>query len=115
MLFFPTLFCLNNISPLESSLTIIAINNNTGDNMKWKTILSAVFAIVVGFLMGKFMLNQYDSEYELAPVFNQNSDSYYFLRQGEYDSYEDMEKNMMGFDYYIYDYISIFFLCQLFS
>lgn len=53
--------------------------------------------------MGKFMLNQYDSEYELAPVFNQNSDSYYFLRQGEYDNYEDMEKNMMGFDYYIYD------------
>lgn len=71
--------------------------------MKWKTGLSVLFAIVVGFLMGKFMLNQYNSEYELAPVFNQNSDQYYFLRQGEYDSITSMEENMMGFDYYIYE------------
>lgn len=71
--------------------------------MNWKTALSVVFAVIVGFLMGKFMLNQYNSEYELAPVFNQNSDKYYFLRQGEYESFEDMEQNMMGFDYYIYD------------
>lgn len=71
--------------------------------MKWKTILSVVFAVSVGFLMGKFMLNQYNSEYELAPVFNQNSDQYYFLSQGEYDSFDDMEKNMMGFDYYVYE------------
>lgn len=71
--------------------------------MKWRTSLSVVFAILVGFLMGKFMLNQYNSEYELAPVFNQNSDRYYFLRQGEYENYDDMEKNMMGFDYYIYE------------
>lgn len=71
--------------------------------MNWKTALSVVFAVLVGFLMGKFMLNQYDSEYELAPVFNQNSDRYYFLSQGEYDSFEDMEKNMMNFDYYIYE------------
>ena len=53
--------------------------------------------------MGKFMLNQYNSEYELAPVFNQNDDSYYFLKQGEYESFESMEENMMSFDYYIYD------------
>ena len=53
--------------------------------------------------MGKFMLNQYNSEYELAPVFNQNSDRYYFLNQGEYDSFEDMEQSMMCFDYYIYE------------
>lgn len=71
--------------------------------MKWYTALSVVFAVVVGFLMGKFMLNQYNSEYELAPVFNQNSDQYYFLKQGEYDTFDDMEKNMMGFDYYIYE------------
>lgn len=71
--------------------------------MKWKTALSVVFAVSVGFLMGKFMLNQYNSEYELAPVFNQNSDRYYFLNQGEYDNFEDMEQSMMGFDYYIYE------------
>lgn len=71
--------------------------------MKWRTALSVVFAVSVGFLMGKFMLNQYNSEYELAPVFNQNSDRYYFLNQGEYDSFEDMEQSMMGFDYYIYE------------
>lgn len=71
--------------------------------MKWRTALSVVFAVLVGFLMGKFMLNQYNSEYELAPVFNQNSDRYYFLNQGEYETFEDMEKNMMNFDYYIYE------------
>lgn len=71
--------------------------------MKWRTALSVVFAVSVGFLMGKFMLNQYNSEYELAPVFNQNSDRYYFLNQGEYESFEDMEQSMMGFDYYIYE------------
>lgn len=65
--------------------------------------MSVIFAIIIGFLMGKFMLNQYSSEYELAPVFNQNSDRYYFLRQGEYDSFESMEENMMGFEYYIYE------------
>lgn len=79
------------------------LDNIFGDNMKVKTILSSSFAIVIGILMGKFMLNQYDSEYELSPVFNQNSDHYYFLNEGEYDSYDSMEENMMGFDYYIYE------------
>ncbi len=79
------------------------LDNYNGDNMKWRTALSVVFAVLVGFLMGKFMLNQYNSEYELAPVFNQNSDRYYFLSPGEYENFEEMEKNMMGFDYYIYE------------
>ena len=71
--------------------------------MKWHTALSVIFAVIVGFILGNFMLNQYNSEYELAPVFNQNNQKYYFLRQGEYDSFESMEENMMGFEYYIYE------------
>ena len=71
--------------------------------MRLKIWVSVVLAIVTGVLLGKFMLNQYNSEYELTPVFNPGTEQYYFLKQGEYDRFETMEENMMSFDYYIYE------------
>lgn len=81
--------------------------------MNIKTIISSTLAIMLGIFLGKFMLNQYDSEFKLQSVFNQNNNDYYFLKQGEYDSVESMQENMMSFDYYIYEELEGKFITYL--
>lgn len=73
--------------------------------MKIKFLFPLVSAIVIGFLLGKFMFNQYDSKANLKTVFNQKGEKVYFLQQGVYSSKESMEKNTSSFDSYIYDLI----------
>ncbi len=73
--------------------------------MKIKFLFPLVSAIVIGFLLGKFMFNQYDSKSNIKTVFNQKGEKVYFLQQGVYSSKESMEKNTSSFDSYIYDLI----------
>jgi hypothetical protein len=68
-----------------------------------KTVISATLAIVVGFILGKFILNQYHSDYDIKPVFNETDGSIYFLKQGEYETLELMEESMLEFENYIFE------------
>lgn len=71
--------------------------------MKLKFIIPLICAILIGFLLGKFMFNQYDSKTSLKTVFNDKSKSIYFIQQGVYSSKESMETNVSNFTSYIYD------------
>lgn len=73
--------------------------------MKLKFLFPLISAIVIGFLLGKFMFNQYDSKSKIKTVFNDKGEKVYFLQQGVYSSKENMEKNTASFDSYIYDLI----------
>ena len=76
-------------------------NNFFGDIMVKKYVVSLVVAILVGFVLGKFMLNQYDFNGKIIPAINSNKNAY-FIQQGVYSSKESMEKNTAKFPYYIY-------------
>lgn len=65
-------------------------------------IVPIISALLVGFLLAKFMIDQYDKKENLKTVFN-NSNTLYFIRQGIYSDKESMEKNMTDFSYYIYN------------
>ena len=67
-----------------------------------KYIVPIVSALLVGFLLAKFMIDQYDKKESLTTVFNKY-ETLYFVRQGIYSSKESMEKNMTDFAYYIYN------------
>lgn len=81
--------------------------------MRFKTIFFVVLAVILGVVSGKFMLNQYDSNFNLDSAFHENDNLYYFIKQGEYDSIEDMRENMMPFEYYIYEDIGGKFITYL--
>ena len=70
-----------------------------------KFIFPLISAILIGFLLGKFMFNQYDYKSSIKTVFNDKSEMVYFIQQGVYSSLESMEKNVTDFNYYIYDVI----------
>ena len=65
-------------------------------------IVPIISALLVGFLLAKFMIDQYDKKENLKTIFN-NSNTLYFIRQGIYSDKESMEKNMTDFSYYIYN------------
>lgn len=65
-------------------------------------IVPVISALLVGFLLAKFMIDQYDKKENLKTVFN-NTNTLYFIRQGIYSDKESMEKNMADFSYYIYN------------
>ncbi len=81
--------------------------------MRFKTIFFVVLAVVVGVFSGKFMLNQYDSNFNIDSAFHENDNLYYFIKQGEYDSIDDMRENMMPFEYYIYEDVGGKFITYL--
>lgn len=62
---------------------------------------SVLFALIIGFFLGKFMLNQY-SDIEVVSM-STDSDNLYFLQQGVYSSLDSMKENMANFSYYIYN------------
>ncbi len=72
-----------------------------GDRMK-KYIFPIILSMVVGFYLGITLLKQYKNAQELTPVFNSGLNEIYFVRKGEYDTKESMEKAMMKFPYYIH-------------
>lgn len=63
---------------------------------------SIVLSLVFGLFLAKFVLNQY-KDFNLMSAFNY-SDSLYFLKEGDYDSYDSMKDSMASFSYYIYDF-----------
>lgn len=67
-----------------------------------KYIIPILSALLVGFLLAKFMIEQYDRKENLKTVFN-DSQTLYFIQQGVYSSEENMKKNMSDFAYYIYN------------
>lgn len=76
-------------------------NNFFGDIMIKKYAVLLVVAILVGFVLGKFMLNQYDFNGKIIPTISTSKNAY-FIQQGVYSSKESMEKNTTNFPYYIY-------------
>lgn len=66
-----------------------------------KYIFPILSALIVGFLMAKFMIDQYDKKEKITTVFN-NSETLYFIQQGVYSTKESMEQNLTDFNYYIY-------------
>jgi len=67
-----------------------------------KYIFPIISALLVGFLLAKFMIDQYDKKEKLKMVFN-FSENIYFIQQGVYSTKESMEKNLTDFAYYIYN------------
>lgn len=67
-----------------------------------KYIVPILSALLVGFLLAKFMIDQYDKKENIKTVFN-SSETVYFIQQGIYSTKESMEKNMTDFAYYIYN------------
>lgn len=67
-----------------------------------KYIVPILSALLVGFFLAKFMIDQYDKKESLKTVFN-NTETLYFIQQGVYSTKENMEKNMTDFAYYIYN------------
>lgn len=65
-----------------------------------KKIEPFILCIVVGFIMGKFMFNQYDFS-NAKTVFNDNN-KLKFLEMGNYDTKEAMEQAVTSISYYIY-------------
>ena len=67
-----------------------------------KYIVPIISALLVGFLLAKFTIDQYDRKESIKTVFS-NYETLYFVQQGVYSSKESMEKNMTDFVYYIYN------------
>lgn len=70
--------------------------------MKIKGLYPFIFCILLGGLMGKFMLDQYETnEKEISVALTSNT--VYFIQQGVYSSKESMEDNINNVSYYIYN------------
>lgn len=70
-----------------------------------KYIFPIILSIVIGLLLTKFILDQYNSGLKLVPVTVDISEKIYFIQQGVYSTIESMEKNTTDFDYYTYSVI----------
>lgn len=70
--------------------------------MKLKGLYPFIFCILLGGLMGKFMLDQYEmNEKEISVALTSNT--VYFIQQGVYSSKESMEENINNVSYYVYN------------
>ncbi|MDD2181021.1 MAG: hypothetical protein PHW32_01495 [Bacilli bacterium] len=67
-----------------------------------KVIMPILLCIFIGFLLSKFMLNQYENKQNITPVFN-SSEKLYFIQYGVYSNEESMKSNTENLNYYIYN------------
>ena len=67
-----------------------------------KIIIPVILCIFIGFLLSKFMLNQYQNKQKITPVFN-TGEKLYFIQYGVYSSEESMKNNTDKLNYYIYN------------
>lgn len=67
-----------------------------------KYIMPFVICILVGFLLGYFMINQYEDKQNLKLVLGK-SETVYFFQYGVYSSLESMEQNVKNLTYYTYE------------
>ena len=70
--------------------------------MKFKGLYSIVLCVVIGGLMSKFILDQYDNTTNEIKT-SLTKDTVYFYQQGVYSSKESMEENVNNVQYYIYN------------
>jgi hypothetical protein len=69
--------------------------------MKINFLIPIGLAIIIGFLMGKFMFGQYDTDKIIIPVFNQ-SQTLYFIQYGAYSTFDSMNEEADKLSSYIY-------------
>lgn len=81
-------------------LSTLTLDNISGDNMK-KYIMTFALALVIGLVIGRFILNQYTFEGKIVSTFNKQEKAY-FIQQGVYSSKENMESATSSLPYYIY-------------
>ena len=70
-----------------------------------KYILLTILAISIGFFMGKLFLEQYDN-YEGIKLTSTNGEILYFIKYGEYNTADEMEKATLNLENYIYNVIN---------
>lgn len=66
-----------------------------------KYLLTFLIAIIIGFFLSNFFINQYD-DYNGIKVSN-NGDNMYFIQYGVFSSKESMEENTISLQNYIYN------------
>ena len=67
--------------------------------MKLKNIFPVVICILVGFFMGTFLFNQYNTKTDTVGLTGENL---YFIQAGVFSSEEQMKEAMKNTTYYIY-------------
>ncbi len=88
-----------NISFFSTKILLLLIYYSYGDYMK-KKILSILFAIIFGLLIGKGIIDKYDNNTIVsAKTFN---NEVYAIYYGSYNSLKDVDKNTKELDKYIY-------------
>lgn len=72
--------------------------------MKVKELFFPILcALLIGFIMGKFMFEQYDiKDLSIPTIKTTNGTKASFLQVGEYNSMENMEQALTGVEQYIY-------------
>ncbi|NLM62814.1 MAG: hypothetical protein GX190_00675 [Mollicutes bacterium] len=83
------------------------LDNIIGDSMR-NYIMPVVLCILIGFLLSKFMLNQYQDKQNIVPVFN-SGQTLYFFQYGVYSSFESMQDHTQKLSGYIYNYDNNFY------
>lgn len=81
-------------------LLTLSLDNISGDIMK-KYITTFILALIIGLVIGRFILNQYAFEGKIVSTFNKQEKAY-FIQQGVYSSKENMESATTSLPYYIY-------------
>lgn len=69
--------------------------------MKYKNLYFFLFCILLGVMLGNFMLKQYKSDGHSKPV-NKTIETVYFFEHGVYSSDEEMKEKTISVPYYIY-------------
>ena len=70
-----------------------------------KYILLTILAISIGFFMGKLFLEQYEG-YDGIKLTSSNGEILFFIKYGEYNSADEMEKDTLNLENYIYNVIN---------
>lgn len=79
------------------------LDNVTGDIVR-NYIMPAILCLLIGFLLSKFLLNQYQNRQTITPVFNNSGKKLYFIQYGVYSTEENMRNQAKNLNYYIYHY-----------
>lgn len=78
-------------------------HNKDGDIMKKAYLIPVLLSIVIGFVIGKTMCDEYHTTSETKSVFQTtNSLKVYYLQYGVYSNEENMKKSVLSLPYYIY-------------
>ena len=67
-----------------------------------KYITTFIAALIIGLVIGRFILNQYTFEGRIVSTFK-TQEKAYFIQQGVYSTKEIMEENTKSLPYYIYN------------